>query len=360
MAYGSLPHERRRIVHRRVGETLERLYPAQLEEYYAQLAYHYSRSGHQEKALEYLVKTGHKAALRYANREALDAFQQALERVQMGEEYDRILEQCANLLLGLFRGKEAARDYERLLTSARQRGNRAQELESLLGLASASYIISIDEPDFAAQSLELYKQAYSLARELDDRVGMVRSLVPRHNFLDYWPAYRDEVLANTEEALALSREIGDAELIIDSLTALYRCQRRIFGFTAELEEQAEALLKRVESRHDLLRLKEHYFYLMQHHHQGGNFARCLECCDAGIRLAVEIGSLPVMYPTEQAFALLYLGRYDAAWASLQVEIADEAHPVGSMVKDLCTGKYFLELMAYERASATLERAIDQT
>ncbi|HSX79536.1 MAG TPA: adenylate/guanylate cyclase domain-containing protein, partial [Candidatus Saccharimonadia bacterium] len=79
VAYGSLPHERRRIVHRRVGETLERLYPAQLEEYYEQLAYHYSSSDHQEKALEYLVKTGHKAAHRYANREALDAFQQALE-----------------------------------------------------------------------------------------------------------------------------------------------------------------------------------------------------------------------------------------------------------------------------------------
>jgi predicted ATPase len=202
VAYGSLPYERRRVVHRRVGETLERLYPAQLEEYYAQLAYHYSRSDRQEKALEYLVKTGHKAAQRYANREALDAFQQALERVQMGEEYDRILGQCARLLLGLFRGKEAARDYERLLTSTRQHGNRAQELESLLGLASASYIISIDEPDFAAQSLELYKQAYRLARALDDKVGMVRSLVPRHNFLDYWPAYRDEVLANTEEALA--------------------------------------------------------------------------------------------------------------------------------------------------------------
>jgi hypothetical protein len=347
-------------VHQRVGETLERLYPAQLEEYYEQLAYHYSRSDHQEKALEYLVKTGHKAAHRYANQEALDAFQQALERVQMGAEYDRILGHCAKLLLGLFRGKEAARDYERLLTSARQRGNRTQELEALLGLASASSIISLDEPDCAAQSLELYKQAYRLARELDDKVSMVRSLVPRHNFLDYWPAYRDEALANTEEAVALSREIGDEELIIDSLTALYRCQRRIFGDTAELEEQAEALLKRIESRHDLLRLKEYYWHLMQLHRQRGNFMRCIECCDAGIGLAAEIGALPVMYPTEKAFALVYLGRYDAAWAALQHEIADEAHPVGSMVKDLCTGMYFLDLMAYERASATLELAIDQT
>src|SRR5262249_50704177 len=98
VAYGGLLHERRRVVHRSVGETLERFYPAHLEEYYEQLAYHYSHSDHQEKALEYLVKTGHKAAHRYANREALDALQQALARVQRGEAYDRILGQCASLL----------------------------------------------------------------------------------------------------------------------------------------------------------------------------------------------------------------------------------------------------------------------
>src|SRR5262249_7014861 len=154
------------------------------------------------------------------------------------------------------------------------------------------------EPDFAAQSLELYKQAYSLARELDDKVSMVRSLVPTYDFLDYWPAYRDKALANAQEALALSREIGHEELSIYSLTAISRCERRIFGPTAEIEAQAEELLKRVGSRHDLLRLKEHYFWLMQLHRHRGNFARCIECCDAGIRLATEIGSLPVMYPTE--------------------------------------------------------------
>ena len=85
------------------------------------------------------------------------------------------------------------------------------------------------------------------ARELDDRVGIVLApLSRRTTFSIIGQAYRDEALANTEEALALSRELGDEELIIDSLTALYRCQRRIFGVTAELEEQAEALLKRIE------------------------------------------------------------------------------------------------------------------
>jgi class 3 adenylate cyclase len=360
VAYGSLLQEQRQALHGRAGEGLERLYAAQLEEYYEQLAYHFSRSNHREKAREYLVKTGHKAAHRYANQEALEAFQQALGLTREGEEHDHILGQCAKLRLGLFRGKEAASDYERLLARARQWGNRPQELESLLGLASACYIISIDEPDVAPQALDLYQRAYALARQLDDKVGMVRALVPASHFIDFWPEYRDQAMANTEEAVALSHEIGDEDLLIDSLTAFYRCKRRAVGYTDEIEAQSEALLKRIEARHDLLRLKEHYFSLMNLHFSRGNFARCVECCDAGISLAAEIGALPVMYPTLKAFALLHLGRYDAAWAALQREIADAAHPVGRMMQELGTGMYFLELMAYDKACATLAHAIDHT
>jgi len=360
VAYGSLLHERQRVLHRRVGEELERLSETQPEEPYEKLAYHYSRSDRTEKALEYLVKAGHKAAHRYANREALDHFQKALELIPTDEEYDRVLGSCAELLLGLFRGKEAASAYERLLKSARQSGNRQQELTSLLGLAQAYYIVTLDEPDFGARSLELGKQAYSLARQLDDKRSMVQILLRRVlHLLDFDPDSGDDTAASCAEALALSQEIRDEELIIDSSYVRVVHSSLRSGPTADIEQQGEELLKRLESRHDLLRLKELYFRLMQLHRARGNFARCIECCDAGIRLAADIGALPVMYPTEKAYALLYLGHYDEAWASLQREIADEAHPFARMAKDLCTGRYFLELMAYEKASAVLEPALDQ-
>jgi tetratricopeptide (TPR) repeat protein len=66
-----------------------------------------------------------------------------------------------------------------------------------------------------------------------------------------------------------------------------------------------------------------------------------------------------MYPTEKALALLDLGRYDEAWASLQQEIADETHQFARMIKEQCTGRYFLELLAYEQAAAVFEHAVDE-
>jgi len=244
--------------------------------------------------------------------------------------------------------------------SARHSGNRAQELTSLLGLAHAYYVVTLDEPDFGAQSLELGKQAYALARQLDDKRSMVRILLRRILQLsDFNPESRDEAAANCAEAVALSLAIGDEDLITDSRFVQAGHGSSVSGPTADIEQQGEELLKRLERRHDLLRLKELYFRLMQLHRFRGNFARCIECCDAGIRLAAEIGALPVMYPTEKAHALLYLGRYDEAWASLQQEIADEAHQFARMTQELCMGKYFLELMAYEKASAVLEHALDE-
>jgi class 3 adenylate cyclase len=219
VAYGSLLHERQRALHRRVGDELERLSRTQPEAPYETLAYHYSRSDQKEKAAEYLVKAGEKAAHRYANRDALDHFQNALPLIPAGEASDRVLGYCADLLLGLFQGKEAASAYERLLESARRSGDRGQELAALVGLAQAHYIVSLDDPDpyVGARSLELGRQACSLAWQLEDKRTVVRILLRRIlHLLDFDPGYGPEVAAAFAEASALSTDIGDDDLIIDT------------------------------------------------------------------------------------------------------------------------------------------------
>ncbi|MCH8289544.1 AAA family ATPase [Candidatus Poribacteria bacterium] len=357
--YQGLLGQQQSAFHERVGEGIELLYQGQIGEYYEQLAYHYSRSGNKEKAIEYLVKAAQKAASRYANQEALDYFQRALDLAKSDDESDRILKYRAKLLLNLYQGREAASDYECLLNSAKGRGDQKDELESLLGLASAYYTIALDELDFASKSLALYKQAYTLARKLDNRTCMVRALVPTTWFMDFWPEYRDETLANAEDALILSQEIGDKELIIDSKMAMLDTLRRIPDCIEAAEEQGEELLNQLKSCHDLLRLKEVYFQLMCMHLSRGNFERSVECCDAGINLAAEIGVPPVQFPTFKALALLNLGRYDEAWESLQKEVVDETHRFGSAFKNYGTGIYFLELMAYEKAAEIFESVIEQ-
>jgi tetratricopeptide (TPR) repeat protein len=352
----ALPDGTRRGLHRQVAETLEHSFPDWIEGQVERLAHHWEQAGETGKALPYLAKAGQKAAERYANQEALDYFGRALAHVQVSEEYDRILGQRAKILLDQFRGQEAARDYEQLLESAKRSRDRGAELEAMLGLAWAYHAIALDaqDSDFASRFRELCEGAYTLARELDDKASMVRALVATEFFHNFWPEYDDQAAANIAEALALSQEIGDAELIIDSRMAMVRHQS-----LRECEEQGEELLHLLESRHDLLRLKEVYWRLMWTHLSRGNLSRCVECCDAGIHLAAELGAPPVMYPTLKALALIQLGRYDAAWESLQDEVASATHAFGRAFKDFGTGTYFLELMAYEKAVETFESVIGQ-
>ncbi|MBI1930241.1 tetratricopeptide repeat protein [Candidatus Poribacteria bacterium] len=78
-AYNTILSRRRREFHRQVGEGYEALYASRIEEYYEELAYHYSRSDDKGKALHYLVKAGDKSKEAFANEAAIAYYHQALK-----------------------------------------------------------------------------------------------------------------------------------------------------------------------------------------------------------------------------------------------------------------------------------------
>src|SRR4029077_10974739 len=79
VAYGSVLLERRRDLHRRIMEAIERLYAERLVEQLERLGYHSFRAEAWDKAVAYLRQSGEKAYGRSANREAAAWFEQALE-----------------------------------------------------------------------------------------------------------------------------------------------------------------------------------------------------------------------------------------------------------------------------------------
>jgi class 3 adenylate cyclase/predicted ATPase len=79
VAYRSLLQDRRRAVHVRIVEAIERLYRDRLTEHVELLAHHASRGELWEKAVEYLHQSGKKSATRSAYREAVGYFKAALE-----------------------------------------------------------------------------------------------------------------------------------------------------------------------------------------------------------------------------------------------------------------------------------------
>jgi predicted ATPase len=78
-AYGSILNRKRREVHRRVAEAIERLFPERLEEHAHRIAQHFALAGDDEKALKYYAMAGEAAAGLYAGAEGAAHFAGAIE-----------------------------------------------------------------------------------------------------------------------------------------------------------------------------------------------------------------------------------------------------------------------------------------
>ena len=77
-----------------------------------------------------------------------------------------LLQICAHfsqLLLELFRASEALDDLTALVEQHRLAGDRAAELQALLALARARYIMSLDQQDFALAARATDEEAFRLA-----------------------------------------------------------------------------------------------------------------------------------------------------------------------------------------------------
>ncbi len=77
--YNSLLLTQRKKLHKRIAESIERLYEDRLEDYFEMLAFHYLQSETREKSINYLIQAGKKAKRIYANNEAIEYFIRALE-----------------------------------------------------------------------------------------------------------------------------------------------------------------------------------------------------------------------------------------------------------------------------------------
>jgi class 3 adenylate cyclase/predicted ATPase len=144
VAYGSLLQERRRILHIRIVEAIERFYPERLSEHVEVLAHHASRGELWDKAVEYFHQAGEKSAARSANRQAIASFEQALDALKHLPESRRTLEQAINIRVDLgpaltatsnFSAPKVEENYTRARELCERFGETPQLFPVLWGLA---------------------------------------------------------------------------------------------------------------------------------------------------------------------------------------------------------------------------------
>jgi class 3 adenylate cyclase/tetratricopeptide (TPR) repeat protein/regulation of enolase protein 1 (concanavalin A-like superfamily) len=80
--YNNMLTYERRALHQKVGEGIEHLYQTRLEEFYEELALHYTQSKILPKAIDYSIKAGDKAQVMNAYNEAVKHYEKALDFIQ--------------------------------------------------------------------------------------------------------------------------------------------------------------------------------------------------------------------------------------------------------------------------------------
>ncbi|HEX2522963.1 MAG TPA: hypothetical protein VHP35_12650, partial [Terriglobia bacterium] len=144
VAYGSLLQERRRTLHARIVETIERLYAGRLAEQVALLAHHAFRSELWEKAVTYLQEAGAKTASRSAFTGGVAYFQQALEALSHMPESHKKLEQAIDIRVNLgpaliamkgFAAPEVVQTYTEAREMCERLGDTPQLFPVLWGLS---------------------------------------------------------------------------------------------------------------------------------------------------------------------------------------------------------------------------------
>jgi class 3 adenylate cyclase len=347
---GRMSFVRRQRLHRRVADTLERIHAAHLDEHVSDLAYHLVQAGARERAAEYLHKAGISAAARLATPEALAFFARSAELAGPGPERRTALRTRGELLLGLFRGREATVDLELAMREAAEEGATAEEMEALLRLGRAHYVVGLDYRPAIAQSLQALERARQLAVQLGDRHGEARALIPTHRHVDFDPDYRAQATDNANRALAIARELADEDLEVDALRAAHR-----MGTVTARRDGIERIATALERRGDLIALNEHLFDSMWTYWGAAQFTDCIACCDRATALASRLGIPPVQYGTIKSFALVDLGRFDEAWQALEQEVADDEHPFGQAFQHLGRIFWFAAAGDFERVIRDVPR-----
>jgi class 3 adenylate cyclase/tetratricopeptide (TPR) repeat protein len=143
VAYNGLLQERRRGLHARIVEVLERLAPDRLAEQVERLAHHALRGEVWDKALAYCRQAGEKALAQSANREAAGHFEQALSALQHLPDRRDTREQAIDLRLALRTALRPLGDFGRILVALREAESLAAALDDQRRLGQVSLHLAV-------------------------------------------------------------------------------------------------------------------------------------------------------------------------------------------------------------------------
>lgn len=333
-AYDSILIKKRAELHRRIGEALEGLHANRIEEFAPLIAHHFY-AAQDERSLKYDLVAGEKAALLYANAEAVTHFSRALEVAKRTKaESEKIINLYPQLgsvleLSGQFEGALAT--YEEMQAFGNKHGDRRTEMKALMAKAIIYSIFS--KLHNSALSEQMLIEALEISREIGDRV--TQGKLNWNLMITYLFSKRlDKSLRHGEVALALARDSSDREqlaFVLNDLCRLYTCRGEFEKAHASIREARE-LWKSLDHR---VMLADSFGSEAETYFNAGEYEQSLECSRQALQISEETNNLWGQAYDRMLMAFVYIenGQLGHAiqLAEQSCQIADKAGLIASSI-----------------------------
>jgi predicted ATPase/DNA-binding XRE family transcriptional regulator len=322
VVYQDIGGARRRLLHRSVAESLERLGEAQTPEHGAQLAEHYERAHVWSKALRYLLLAADHSQNLFAMRDALHWLDRA---VALSETHPRTLDKQQRLALYARRGaarvqagqtQGAVSDLRRVADAARAAGEREQTRDALVQLGMAYR--RADAYEEAARCLD---EALAESRAAND-VRRAADTLYHLGTVMWSTGVNDRAIGFHQQAVEICERAG-----FDDLVAVQAYHGRGEAHYANSEPTAaiKCFSRSLELAHGICDKSYESENLMMIGYaclgtKGlGDYARAMENFQAALELARAADLQWHMGPTLLGLdhARACVGRYGEAWSGMR-------------------------------------------
>jgi len=235
-AYEALLIRHRKVLHRRVGEVLERLYPGQRGELASVLGYHFRLGEEWQRAADYAMSAGAQAVKVYALREALEHYENAylaLKKVPGASP-----EQICDAILGWAFPALKLRPYQEVVARLEEAENLARDLDDEARLARALHWIAnaYISNGFPMRGMPALFESHQLAERLgEERLTLVASFWMTADMIDHDPRGG---LEQMDQVLEAARDYHNHELEAHALAQKALAHARLGEF-AEAREDVE-------------------------------------------------------------------------------------------------------------------------
>jgi class 3 adenylate cyclase/tetratricopeptide (TPR) repeat protein len=368
VAYGTLLHERRRLYHAQLVESLEANFQDRLNEHVERIAHHALRGEVWAKAVFYLSRAGHRAAARSVNREAIAHFREALVALDQLPESEDTLTQAIDIRLEMRHCLLSLGEHGQLFEYLQQAATVAERLgdQQRLGWVS-SYMAHhwwyTGDPELAIES---GNRAFEIAGRVSDPVLSALTdfhLGQAHHALGH---YRDAA-----EFLERTLTSPERDVLSERFGALYAVRARswLAWCFAELGEFDAGLAHGVEGV-AIAELADQPFSLITAyvgvgvlHLRKGELLKAMTVLEHGLELCYA-RDLPVLFPTVASrlgVVNVLLGRIDEAIALLEraaAEAASMSRLSGHSLRFTHLGEAYLVAGRTDQALATAVKALE--